>query len=618
MNTSPHSILYQRITRLRWQVAGLAFLLVLIHQTVEHTLLSHLPHWEHFMTQVLFYGVVGPLMAWWALSSIRHSVGETEVAQHALKEAHAELSDANQRLEFLLRVNRRLADAEDEVALIDVMLALPFEVVPALGCSLIRFDERNRPLPAIHRGTLDSATFEAWVGHLSATETRQACEHCSALCATDSAPCPVFISTPDAMGVRKVHCLTLVRGGREYGMLHIYLQNIDRPNEREQMLLDTMADEMSLALESHRLRSRELSMLYRLQRARRLSNLKSELSEVLTHTVEALEIDGGVLFQTNAESGELYPYIEVGHSLGTDLDLVRGLTSGARQTLTIGDLKQEGRADTGLRSLLAAPLCIEERMVGSLVLWATHPDAHARRHVKLVTAVATQMALLIENQRLYGQVEHQAALAERARLAREIHDGLAQTLGYLKLRAAQISTWLKGREIERVVSAVEELRGLLAEAYVDAREAIDGLRLKSGDTNLREWLDVVLTDFQDLSAIEVDASEPPELSLAPEVQAQLQRIVQEALSNIRKHSHASCARLNWQLDDSWLTLRIADDGLGFDAEDVPPVARHGLRIMRERAELLDADFQIVSRRGAGTEVVIRLPLNETLQELRND
>ncbi len=190
-------------------------------------------------------------------------------------------------------------------------------------------------------------------------------------------------------------------------------------------------------------------------------------------------------------------------------------------------------------------------------------------------------------------------------------------MGYLKLRLAQIVNWLTSGETRRARAGLDEIRDLLAEAYVDAREAIDGLRLKPGGGKLHEWLERALLDFQSLTAIPVETLPPPEVTLPVEVQTQLLRIVQEALSNIRKHAEATCVRLGWQVDEYWLTLRIVDDGRGFDPSDVAPVSRHGLQIMRERAELLDADFQIISRPDEGTRVIIRLPLGQTQPE-RND
>ncbi len=606
--------LSQRLGRLRWQLPAFAFLLVLVEQFLQHTWLVNLPDWGHFASQVFFYGVTGSALAWWALTLLRRRVDEREAVQQKLEEAHSELTEANQRLEFLMRVNRRLAEAEDEESLFDVILGLPLEVVPALGCSLIRLDERGQPLPAMHRGSLDAAAFDAWATHLSGAENRPPCENCLASRVSDSVPCPLATSLTTAAAVSHVHCLALARGGRAYGSLNIYLHDASHPDRREEALLGAMANEISWALESQHLRSRELAALYHLQQARRLTDLHDTLAEVLAHVTEALEVDGGALFLVNSETAE--PELLVAAAvrpLDSALSLAQGLVSVAQEAespLFIRDLEQGGPAGEGLRSLLVAPLTCENRLLGSLVLWAAQPNAFTRRQVQLVATLAGQVSLLVENHWLYLRAEHQAALDERARLAREIHDGLAQTLGYLKLRATQVVGWLEGQEIERVGDGLREIRALLAEAYTDTREAIDGLRLRPGDGKVSEWLDPVLSEFQSLSGIQAEAAVPPELSLRPEVGSQLLRIVQEALSNIRKHSNATRVDLEWGTDANWLTLRISDDGRGFDAAEVPPISQHGLRIMRERAELLDADFQIVSRSGAGTQVVIRLPLED--------
>lgn len=262
-----------------------------------------------------------------------------------------------------------------------------------------------------------------------------------------------------------------------------------------------MANVISSALESQHLRSRELATLHRLEQARRLANLHDTLAEVLAYTTEALEVDGGALFLVNSETAEPDLLVAAGRPLDSAFSLAQGLASGvqhAETPLVISDLEQEGPAGEGLRSLLVAPLSGEHRPLGSLVLWGAQPNAFTRRQVRLVATLAGQVSLLVENHWLYLQAEHQAALDERARLAREIHDGLAQTLGYLKLRATQAAGWLEGEEIERVGDGLREIRALLAEAYTDTREAIDGLRLRPGDGKVREWLDPVLSEFQSL------------------------------------------------------------------------------------------------------------------------
>jgi two-component system nitrate/nitrite sensor histidine kinase NarX len=195
---------------------------------------------------------------------------------------------------------------------------------------------------------------------------------------------------------------------------------------------------------------------------------------------------------------------------------------------------------------------------------------------------------------------------------------LAQTLGYLKLRTAQINKRLEYGEDSQVKSGLAEVQQLLGEAYVNTREAIDGLRLTAQECDLQAWVDEIVSEFEALSAIPVSVMPAPDVSLSPEVHVQLQRIVQESFSNIRKHADATRACLEWWQDDYWLTLHIQDNGCGFDLNDIPPVERHGLRIMRERAELLDADFQLVSQENKGTQIVIRLPLKEHVGEVNNE
>jgi two-component system nitrate/nitrite sensor histidine kinase NarX len=142
--------------------------------------------------------------------------------------------------------------------------------------------------------------------------------------------------------------------------------------------------------------------------------------------------------------------------------------------------------------------------------------------------------------------------------------------------------------------------------------------LEAGDGNVDQWLEEILAEFELLSGVPARADPAPNVELPQEVQVQLQRIVQEALSNIRKHANATEARLHWRLDDFELTLYIEDNGLGFDPDDIPPTARHGLRIMQERADLLEADFQITSQPGQGTQISIHLPLRKVAGETQND
>jgi two-component system nitrate/nitrite sensor histidine kinase NarX len=201
-------------------------------------------------------------------------------------------------------------------------------------------------------------------------------------------------------------------------------------------------------------------------------------------------------------------------------------------------------------------------------------------------------------------------IEERMRLAREIHDGLAQTLGFLKLKTAQMRGYLEQGDDELLREAVDTSYEVLAEAYLDARQAIDGLRLTSRE-GFEGWLHQTVDEFQEYSGIAVEVCNPEiAASLSPEVQAQLIRIVQEALSNVRKHSGARQVNITCRLVGEELIMEIHDDGTGFNVEDVPGPSQHGLRGMRERAELISADLQVISMPSEGTAVSVRLPMEE--------
>jgi len=609
---SPGSKISHRIGQLRWQVPALALLLVLAHQIIEHTWLMHLPRWQHFVSQVLFYGLLGPTLAWWALSSLHKRALENEDAELTLRSTHDDLQKANQRLELLIHVGRRLSVAEDEETLTDMLLDLPREVLPVVGCSLIRFDEQEEPRLAVHRGDLELEVFDAWSSHLSATEVQEACDHCTNHWAVDSEDCPLIKPLLTKSPIKKVYCLELDRGEHKYGNLNIYLSDQNHPTAREQDLLETLANEMSLAIESMRLRSRELSTLYYVQRTRKANDIQDEMEEVISHVVSALEIVGGILYLYDEQRNELISTTQVGDLLPTDLSLVKNLANSSLDIfdpVIINDLHHSGSDEPYIRALLCAPLRNNQKYIGCLVLWTAKQNGIARRHVRMMSAIAAQAALLIENHQLYLQAENHAALAERARLAREIHDGLAQTLAFLQLRTAQINKWLERGEIERAVDALQEIESLIDEAYLDAREAIDDLSWKPGNEGLASVLRKVCEDFQSSSGVKLTVTDPPEIDVPVSVQIQLLRIVQEALGNIRKHSQAEHAQVNWTSDSNWLILNISDDGRGFAPDSIPPIAHHGLRIMRERAELLDADLQVTSKPGEGTQVIIRMPVD---------
>ena len=611
MNKMSNSKIIRYATHSRWQFIGLVILVVILQQMVEHVWLVNLSRSEHFATQILFYGISVPVLLWRGLTLLRKSVSQTSESERKYLDTQTTLQEVNNQLTTLSQSNGRLAAAYDEESLLKVLLELPLDVVPALGTSLICFDQQQHPLPPLFFGDLPPSVFETLSTHLTEQQVRQQCASCTAHAATSTAPCPLFLSTTGLMDVQKIHCLELKCNGRLYAVLNIYLADSQSPTPDQRKLLDTMAGEMALALESYCLR-RDLAILHDLEQLHQDTSDQGNLRQVLEDTVNAFEVAGGVLYVADKEKNEICVQAQAGQSLGADLDLITTKVSKVWQTetpLILYHFNQKNRR--GVRSILAAPMQVNGCPFGMLVLWAPHTGVFTDYHVHTVAIIAAQAAQLAQNNQIHLRREYQVMLAERGRLAREIHDGLAQTLGYLKLRSAQIADWLQRGETQRTLDALGDIRQLLDCAYTDTREAIDGLRLNGIDRDVQSWVDEVVSKFETFSGIPVDTISFPDVPLPPEVQAQLQRIIQEAFSNVRRHADATRVWLEWSINENQLTLKIRDNGCGFDQNDMHPFAQHGLRIMEERAGLLDAMLQVVSYPDEGTEVVLKFPYLET-------
>ncbi len=220
------------------------------------------------------------------------------------------------------------------------------------------------------------------------------------------------------------------------------------------------------------------------------------------------------------------------------------------------------------------------------------------------------VALDAKNMELLEQLEYRLILEERTRLAREIHDGLAQTLAFLKMETGRMQTYVSNGDLDAVSRALQANYKTLSDAYLDARQAIDNLR-RVPDEILSVWLQVTAADFTTLTGIDVDVSNVHlKHVFSASVKAQLVRIIQEALTNVRKHAQACAVTLSAFEREGAVILEVCDNGRGFSPEEAQPASQYGLRSMRERAESVGADFQIISTPGAGTTVRLRIPIRE--------
>lgn len=215
-----------------------------------------------------------------------------------------------------------------------------------------------------------------------------------------------------------------------------------------------------------------------------------------------------------------------------------------------------------------------------------------------------------------GAVRQRAIVEERERIARELHDGLAQVLGYVNTKATAIRLLLKRGQTDAAEKQLAQLEEAAKGLFVDVREAILGLKMTSAtDPRLPVMLTEYARHFSQLCDLPVEVEIAPSiahLTLPPETELQLLRIVQEALSNVRKHAAAAHAEVSLCNGGPTLELIVRDNGRGFNPDHARGAGRphFGLGTMRERAEAIWAEFQLASTIGGGTEVRVRLQVKE--------
>ncbi len=516
--------------------------------------------------------------------------------------------DTSLRLATVFQLSKKFVEADDEDQIITQLLKISIDLVGARGASFVPIDERGQPFAAVSQGELPFPALDAWVEYLASPTIRQrctTCEHHGRLMTV----CPLLKGPyADVIGL---YCLPLKLGDREMGVLNLYMPDSDGFEAGVQDFLLAMLDETALALESVRLRQRELAALRQMQSVRRKTDLTGMLTSLLVDVQSNLESDFARLELSDAHPDQ--STLVVGNLPQQVTPFLDGIAQGVRATgepVLLGDVAGDPASSPAVRSLLAVPLISSKNETfGVLLVGNRRSQSFQSRQLTLLQTVCDQAAMIIENASLLAELEYKTMIQERTRLAREIHDGLAQTLGFLKLQTSQMGNYLNRGETERLRQALQICYSTLSDAYQDARLAIDGLRINSSEQGLRGWLEQTVVEFQELTETKVLLEEVDiHIELPPEIHAQLIRIVQEALNNVRKHAQASRVLVSFKQVNEDLWLEIKDDGVGFSPLDVPELSRYGLRGMRERAELMGADFQVISRPDDGTSVRVRLPL----------
>ena len=353
-----------------------------------------------------------------------------------------------------------------------------------------------------------------------------------------------------------------------------------------------------------------------------LGLILDQLQVIADYTACSVTIREGDEYVMREYRGPLPPEVVLGRRIQVDRDSAIAQVMGHGEAAIIADVWEDTplartyRTMVGeqwlrttasyFRSWLGVPLMQKDEVIGVLALVHQVPNHYTPRHAALAMAIANQAAVAIENARLYERAQQVAVLEERQRLARELHDSVAQILFSIRLSASTARALLE-RDPTRVGQRVDQILSLAEMGTAEMRALLFELRPES---LAMEGLVAALTKqaaaLQARHGITVEATLCDEPDVPLETKEALYRIAQEALHNTVKHARAGRVELRLACDGTGIRLEVRDDGVGFDPSGSFP-GHLGQRSMRERAGRLGGTFDLDTAPGGGTAIHVTIP-----------
>jgi signal transduction histidine kinase len=425
--------------------------------------------------------------------------------------------------------------------------------------------------------------------------------------------------------------LPLAGKGEPTGVISLYYPEPRTFGDEDVELASSFAGQVATALETARLRAeteqrtRDVEALYRADDLlHRSLNLEDVLGALIDVSMDILQADKASVMVWDEQHEHLVPGALRGFSPESGARMsyapgqgITGRVAESGKSILVEDTRADERVarkivdPEGIISVAHVPIMMDGEVFGVFSVGYTWQRRFTASDERLLMALAGKAALAIENARLYGRAQHAAALEERQRLARELHDAVTQTLFSASL-IAEVLPQLMARDAEEGQRRASELRQLTRGALAEMRNLL--LELRPGALT-EVGLGDLLSQLVDATASRSHATVRLELSgragrLPSDVQIALYRLVQESLANVVKHARATSARVSLHADAEQVRICIEDDGRGFDTSIALP-GHLGLAVMRERATAIGAKFEVESRPGEGSRVTIAWPGNLT-------
>lgn len=264
-------------------------------------------------------------------------------------------------------------------------------------------------------------------------------------------------------------------------------------------------------------------------------------------------------------------------------------------------------AQAGFQTIVSIPIRLHERLMGEVDLFFHAQVGVSDSDRSLLEALTAHLAAAMENIRLAALEKEAAVSQERSFLARELHDSIAQSLAFLKIQVQLMQDALSRDDLQQAQVVLDEINAGVRECYADVRELLVHFRTRANAEDIEPALKTTLRKFELQSGLAATLQmQGHGMPLDPDLQVQVLHIVQEALSNVRKHALASLVWLDVQQAPHW-RFEIRDNGKGFSNAHGAHDENHvGLRIMRERAERIGARLDVLSVLGRGSSVILEL------------
>ncbi|MDE2427224.1 MAG: type IV pili methyl-accepting chemotaxis transducer N-terminal domain-containing protein [Burkholderiales bacterium] len=411
----------------------------------------------------------------------------------------------------------------------------------------------------------------------------------------------------------------------EFGVLALAFNKMADHVQSAHRMLEQRVQEKTQKLQAQ---NHEVSTLYEIAAFLAGPHAIEELCRGFLHRImQRIQAEGGTVrildnandnMHITVHEGISEQMIEEEHCIKKD-DCLCGsaVTTGVvlvRDFRQLNPVKHYRCQDEGFFSIAVFQIVARQQVIGTFSLHFDKERNITGEERRLLETLGQNLGVAIENQRLIAHEKEFAVSQERNLLAQGLHDSIAQGLNFLNLQVQMLEDSMRRNDVQEITDIVPLLRAGVEESYEDVRELLLNFRTRLEDSDLESEMRNVVSKFERQCGIkgqiEIIGSGAP---LAPEQQLQVLFILQEALSNIRKHAQACTVsvRVDNQRD---FEMQVMDDGRGFSMEEVQHKSEEhvGLRIMQERAQRLAAQLQIDSAPGQGTTITLHLRREERL------